>query len=50
MGRLSLLTSLLNLSKNTKLISLEHVAYHSRPKFVQIAYKFLAKSLVKLLH
>lgn len=49
MGRLSLLTSLLNLSKNTKLISLEHVAYHSRPKFVQIAYKFLAKKFSQII-
>lgn len=43
MGRLSLLCSTLNKGKNTKVISLEHVAFQVRPKWV----KFLTKLLYK---
>lgn len=36
MGKLSLVCSLLIIPKNTKLISLEHVAFNSRPKLTQL--------------
>lgn len=35
MGKLSLLCSLLSIPKDTKLISLEHVAFNARPKLIQ---------------
>ncbi|MFW2043340.1 glycosyltransferase family 4 protein [Acinetobacter sp. ULE_I001] len=43
MGRLSLLCSILSTSKDTKIISLEHVAFDVRPAWV----KFLSKILYK---
>ncbi|MEN8369485.1 glycosyltransferase family 4 protein [Acinetobacter bereziniae] len=45
MGRLSLLCSILNISKHSKLISLEHVAFDVRPKWVKILSKILYKRI-----
>lgn len=41
MGRLSLLCALLNMPKDTKLISLEHVAFLSRARYVRVLSKIL---------
>lgn len=44
MGRLSLLCSMLN-KKNIQLISLEHVAFDSRPKWVRLLSKLFYKKI-----
>ncbi|MEC6127699.1 glycosyltransferase family 4 protein [Acinetobacter ursingii] len=45
MGKLSLLLSFLKIPFKSKLISLEHVAFLSRPKWVQFFYKVRAKKI-----
>lgn len=47
MGRLSLLCSFLNIG-TAKLISMEHVAFESRPKWVQFLSKILYKKIDKV--
>ncbi|MPW44389.1 glycosyltransferase family 4 protein [Acinetobacter guerrae] len=48
MGKLSLLLSFLTISFNSKIISLEHVAFLSRPVWVQFLYKIRAKKINKI--
>lgn len=49
MGRLSLLCSMLKKTEKTKLISLEHVAFDVRPKWVKILSKILYKKIDKVI-
>lgn len=48
MGRLSLLCSMLNKIENSKIISLEHVAFQVRPKWVKFLTKVLYKKIDKI--
>lgn len=45
MGRLSLLCSMLKRERKTKIISLEHVAFDVRPKWVKMLSKFLYRRI-----
>lgn len=49
MGRLSLLCSFLNIAENSQLVSLEHVAFSSRPKWVQALYKIRSNKFNKII-
>ncbi|WP_296283518.1 glycosyltransferase family 4 protein [uncultured Acinetobacter sp.] len=49
MGRLSLLCSFLKVPVGTKFISLEHVAYESRPNWVRFLYKYRSKKFNKII-
>lgn len=45
MGRLTLLCTFLNKEKNVRLVSLEHVAFKVRPKWVRLLSKLLYKKI-----
>ena len=49
MGKLSLLSSFLSIPSNCQLVSLEHVAFLSRAKWVQFLYKFRASKFNKII-
>ena len=49
MGRLSLLCSILKLPVGVNLISLEHVAFESRPNWIRFLYRYRAKKFNKII-